>query len=243
MKKNHITPLAFAISAALTSAYSAAATTPDTKTTNDEPMERIVITASGYEKKMVDAPASISVISQQDLQEKNYMDLGEALSGIEGVDVRGNIGKTGNLNISIRGMPSNYTLVLIDGVRQTASSDTTPNGFGAMNSGFMPPLSSIDHIEVIRGPMSTLYGSDAIGGVVNIITKKNREAWHGNAHLGYNAQEHDKWGDTSTFGFYTSGPLIKNKLDATLRGNIKYRQHSDVTSLSDDSSTRIPYPT
>ncbi|WP_252147104.1 TonB-dependent receptor plug domain-containing protein, partial [Escherichia coli] len=42
-----------------------------------------------------------------------------------------------------------------------------PNGFSAMNTGFMPPLAAIERIEVIRGPMSTLYGSDAMGGVVN----------------------------------------------------------------------------
>ncbi len=204
----------------------------------------LVVTASGYEQKLTNAPASISVVSQDELTKKNYSDLGEALSGMEGVDVRGGTGKTGGLDISIRGMPSSYTLILIDGIRQNASSDTTPNGFGTLNTAMMPPLSAIDHIEVIRGPMSTLYGSDAMGGVINIITKKNTDEWHGGLNLSHSVQEHSKWGDSSTVGLYTSGALIPNTLDLTLRGNFEHRQGSSVTSLSDSGSdTRVPYPT
>ncbi|KFZ37997.1 hypothetical protein HR45_05655 [Shewanella mangrovi] len=203
----------------------------------------MVVTASGMEQKVVDAPASISVISNEELAQKNYHDLAEALSGVEGVDIRSGTGKTGGLDISIRGMPSNYTLVLVDGVRQSASSDATPNGFGSMNTGFMPPLNAIEHIEVIRGPMSTLYGSDAIGGVVNIITKKYAEQWAGSLNIGHSVQEDDKWGDSSTVGFYAAGPLIKDKLNLTLRGNMKHRQGTSMESLSDTSATRTPFPT
>ncbi|ROP62981.1 outer membrane receptor for ferrienterochelin and colicins [Enterobacter sp. BIGb0383] len=206
--------------------------------------DTMVITASGYEQKLTNAPASISVIGQDELTQKNYSDLGEALSGVEGVDVRGGTGKTGGLDISIRGMPSSYTLILIDGIRQNASSDTTPNGFDTLNTAMMPPLSAIDHIEVIRGPMSTLYGSDAMGGVINIITKKSPDGWHGGINLSHSFQEHSKWGDSSTVGVYTSGTLIPDTLDMTLRGNFEHRQGSSVTSLSDNgSNTRVPYPT
>nr|WP_275039096.1 TonB-dependent receptor plug domain-containing protein [Yersinia pestis] len=136
----------------------------------------MVVTASGYEQKIREAAASISVISQNELRQRNYNDLAQALSDVEGVDVNSSTGKTGGLDISIRGMPSAYTLILVDGIRQNGTSDVTPNGFGAMNTSFMPPLSAIERIEVIRGPMSTLYGSDAIGGVVNIINKKDHQS-------------------------------------------------------------------
>ncbi|MBA0181682.1 TonB-dependent receptor [Pectobacterium carotovorum] len=204
----------------------------------------LVVTASGYEKKLTNAPASISVVSEEELSQKSYHDLGEALIGVEGVDVRSGTGKTGGLDISIRGMPSSYTLILIDGVRQNASGDTTPNGFDTMNTAVMPPLSAIERIEVIRGPMSTLYGSDAIGGVVNIITKKNSKQWSGSVNLSHTVQEHRKWGDSSTLGFYTSGPLVNEQFSLALRGNLEHRQASSVTSLNNSGGdTRIPFPT
>ena len=104
----------------------------------------MIVSASGYEKKLTNAAASVSVISQEELQSSQYHDLAEALRSVEGVDVESGTGKTGGLEISIRGMPASYTLILIDGVRQGGSSDVTPNGFSAMNTGscpLWPPLS------------------------------------------------------------------------------------------------------
>ncbi|WP_323644643.1 TonB-dependent receptor [Pectobacterium versatile] len=237
MKGNSLINLKNAVALAL----AAATTNVAVAAGNDDVL---VVTASGYEKKLTNAPASISVVSEEELSQKSYHDLGEALSGVEGVDVRSGTGKTGGLDISIRGMPSSYTLILIDGVRQNASGDTTPNGFDTMNTAVMPPLSAIERIEVIRGPMSTLYGSDAIGGVVNIITKKNSKQWSGSVNLSHTVQEHRKWGDSSTLGFYTSGPLVNEQFSLALRGNLEHRQASSVTSLNNSGGdTRIPFPT
>ncbi len=216
---------------------------PGMATENADREESMVVTASGYEQKITDAAASVSVISRQELERKNYTDLGQALRGIEGVDVQSSTGKTGGLDISIRGMPSNYTLILIDGIRQNVSGDVTPNGFGTMNTSFMPPLSAIDHIEVIRGPMSTLYGSDAIGGVVNIITRKTPSHWSTSVSASQNMQEHNKWGDASTLSFWTGGPLTDETLSLTLRGSTLYRQGSSVTTLNESANTRTPFPT
>ncbi|WP_409160040.1 TonB-dependent receptor [Pectobacterium sp. B2J-2] len=206
--------------------------------------DTLVVTASGYEQKITEAAASISVVSQDELTKRKYNDLGEALSDVEGVDVRSSTGKTGGLDISIRGMPSEYTLILVDGIRQNGSSDVTPNGFGTMNTSFIPPLAAIERIEVIRGPMSTLYGSDAMGGVVNIITKRASKEWGGNITLDHTFQEDRDYGDASKFSIYSSGALIEDKLGLALRGNIFRRDASAVNSSStgQELSTRGPNP-
>ena len=102
-------------------------------------LEKVVVSAAGFEQKVTDAPASISVISQEELQRNQYTNLAQALEGVEGVDIRQGTGKTGGLNISMRGMPSEYTLFLIDGRRQNAGGNVTPNGFGETDNGFLPP--------------------------------------------------------------------------------------------------------
>ena len=114
--------LAFAGAAA---AQSAVAAPQDTSQ-----LEDVVVTASGFEQRIEQAPASISVLSREELKETRYQSLAEVLASVEGVDVGAAAGKTGGLNISIRGMPSDYTLVLIDGRRQNAAGNITPNGFG-----------------------------------------------------------------------------------------------------------------
>ncbi|MCV9879994.1 TonB-dependent receptor [Brenneria izbisi] len=228
-------------SVALALAATASTSVPAIAATQDDVL---VVTASGYEQKITNAAASISVVSQDELSQRKYNDLAEALSDVEGVDVRSSTGKTGGLDISIRGMSSSYTLILIDGIRQNGTSDVTPNGFGAMNTSFMPPLSAIERIEVIRGPMSTLYGSDAMGGVVNIITKKVAKEWAGSLSLDHAFQEDTKYGDTSKFTFYSSGALIEDKLGLALRGSIFRRDASSVASSTTGTelSTRGPNP-
>ena len=199
-------------------------------------LDETVVSAAGHEQKVTEAPASISVIGATELQEKRYNNLAQALGDVEGIDIGQGTGKTGGLNISIRGMPSEYTLILIDGRRQKAAGNVTPNGFGETSTSFMPPLSAIERIEVIRGPMSTLYGSDAMGGVINIITKKVAREWHSTLTLDHTFQEHSDFGATSNISLYTSGPLVDDLLGLTLRGSFFDREASD---LQFDNDTEV----
>lgn len=211
------------------------------------PGDDIVVTASGFEQKIVEAPASISVIGREQLQEKRFGSLAEALSDVEGVDVGDTAGKTGGLNISIRGMPSDYTLVLVDGRRQNAPGSVTPNGFGETSTGFLPPFSAIDRIEVVRGPMSTLYGSDAMGGVINLITRKVGDRWSGTVAAESTVQEHGSFGNIVSANAYAQGPLVRNLIGLTLRGSIYHReaaalQYENANGVLVPVSTRGPSP-
>lgn len=190
--------------------------------------DTVVVSAAGFEQDMKDAPASITVVTREQLESKRASSIAEALRDVEGVDVGGAVGKTGGMNISMRGMPSDYTLILIDGRRQNTAGSVTPNGFGETSTSFMPPVSAIERIEVIRGPMSTLYGSDAMGGIINIITRKVGKEWGGSLTLETTQQEHSEFGNSHATSVYASGPLIEDKLGLQVRGKLFNRNASDL---------------
>ncbi len=182
-------------------------------------LDRIVVTAAGFEQKLTDAPASISIITREELQERPYVTLTDAVRDLEGVDVGETSDKTGQKTISIRGMGADYTLVLINGRRQNNHGDIYPNAFGGNQFNHIPPLDMIERIEVIRGPASTLYGADALGGVINIITRKVSDRWRGSATLTHNLQEEDAFGSDSTFDVAAMGPLVPGRLGLGVRGS------------------------
>ncbi len=191
-------------------------------------LDKLVVSAAGFEQQIINAPASISVIDRAELTQKRINSLADALGEIEGIDVGDSAGKTGGLNISIRGMPSDYTLILVDGRRQNSPGNITPNGFGETSTSFLPPPSAIERIEVIRGPMSTLYGSDAMGGVVNIITRKVSRAWSGTITAGATFQEDTDFGNMENGQLYLSGPIVHDRLGLIVRGSFFKRHASDL---------------
>ena len=208
-------------------------------------LSEVVVSASGFEQELKQAPASISVVTRQELETRQYRDLAEALAGVEGIDVLGGTGKTGGLDISIRGMPSEYTLILIDGRRQNVAGDVTPNGFGAAHTSLIPPVAAIERIEIIRGPMSTLYGSDAMGGVINIITRKVAKAWGGQLTLETGIPQDSDWGVQQRYNLYTSGPLVQDLLGLAVRGNLYRREASDFVlapGAAQPAAARNPAP-
>lgn len=158
-------------------------------------LDEVVISATGYEQEVKHAPASISIIPQEEFLNKPIRDLGDIVQEVPGVTTE--VGKTGAQTISIRGMSSAYTLILVDGKRVNMAKGFDSNGFDA-TSGFMPPASMIERIEVIRGPASTLYGSDAMGGVINIITKKSTDKISASVGFETRLQENTRnWGNSS----------------------------------------------
>lgn len=174
-----------------------------------QPMELdevvIVVSASSIATSVQDAPASITVIDQSDLQAKGGRDLKDVLRTVPGLNLtRSN---DGNSQVSFRGLSSSRTLTLIDGKRVS-----TRNTFARHYGGDLQivPLDAIERIEVVRGPMSTLYGSDAMGGVINIITKKAVDVWSGSITTEFGFADQNTTADSRAVSSYISGPLGRN---------------------------------
>ena len=199
---------------------------PVTDLSGDVPVDlgTIVVTATGFEQSVVDAPASISVVPGEVVQNQRFIDLTSALDGVQGVIATGVANED---DIYIRGLPGEYTLVLVDGRRQGTRESRT-NGSSGFEQSFVPPPGAIDRIEIVRGPMSSLYGSDAIGGVINIITKPVAENWSGEVSAGTDIPEDGDFGDEQTLSFYTSGPLVGDRLGLQLWGRKLDRDGSAI---------------
>ncbi|MGY5615283.1 TonB-dependent receptor domain-containing protein [Vibrio brasiliensis] len=191
---------------------------------NTTTMETMVVTASGYEQLVTEAPATISVLTREQLENRSYKDLTDALADIPGVTVTG--GGDGQ-DISIRGMPAQYTAILVDG-RKQSGRETQTNGSTFTEQDWLPPLSAIERIEVVRGPMSTLYGSDAIGGVINIITRKDYQQWHGSLRTEMTLQENSKSGNSYQGQLYLAGPLVDGLLSASVTGLYQERKEDEI---------------
>ncbi len=125
----------------------------------------IIVTATRTAQTADASLASVTVITRQDIERSQAQSVSELLTGLAGIDstVNGGYGKTTSL--FLRGTNSDDVLVMIDGVKiGSATLGTTAFEF--------LPLDQIDHIEIVRGPRSSLYGSEAIGGVIQIFTRR-----------------------------------------------------------------------
>lgn len=234
MRKFNLRPVSIALLGITTSTVYA---NNNAEVNSAQQLATIVVSAAGYEQKLKDAPASITVITEKDLKDKRINSIADALVDIEGVDISPQAGKTGGLNIRIRGMDAEYSLVLIDGRRQNSTGDITPNGFGESNNSFIPPISAIERIEVIRGPASTLYGSDAMGGVVNIITKKVSNEWTGSSTIEATLLPNSSsFGNQRAVDSFITGPIIKDLLGLQLRTRTARRAQSNVGYLDQNDN-------
>lgn len=204
-----------------------------TQADDGQRLDNIVVTAAGFEQQLQDAPASISVIDREQLERRHYRDLTDALRDVPGVIVTGGGAGDNGADISIRGMPAQYTLLLVDG-RPRNSRESRPNGSAGFEQDWLPPLPAIERIEVIRGPMSTLYGSDAIGGVINVITRKVAEEWHGELRLDTVLQEDGASGDSRQANVYLSGALVPDLLGLQVYGRASQRDEDDILNGYED---------
>jgi outer membrane receptor for ferrienterochelin and colicins len=196
-------------------------------------LSAVVVTASGGEQELRDAPASVSVITREDLEKRPVQELAELLGTVEGVT----LSRSGNLvpGVQLRGLGAAYTLMLIDGKRVNATNAMFRGN--DYDTGWVP-ADEIERIEIVRGPMSSLYGSDAIGGVVNIITRPVGKQWRGSARVEGVVQENREAGDSRLAGFSLAGPVAADTLGLKLTGAYDQRDADGAINSPAANGTR-----
>lgn len=187
---------------------SAAETATDDK--NSAAEETMVVTAA---EQNLQAPGVSTITADEIRKRPPARDVSEIIRTMPGVNLTGNStsGQRGNnRQIDIRGMGPENTLILIDGKPVTSRNSVRLGWRGERDTrgdtSWVPP-EMIERIEVIRGPAAARYGNGAAGGVVNIITKKTGDEWHGSWNTYMNAPEHKDEGSTKRTNFSLSGPL------------------------------------
>ena len=194
-------------------------------------LDEIRVTAESQVKQSL----GVSIVSEKDLAKRPVTnDISEVLRTMPGVNLTGNsaTGQRGNKRqIDIRGMGPENTLILVDGKPVTSRNAERYGVRGERNSrgdSNWIPIEAIESVEVLRGPAAARYGSGAMGGVVNIITKPVTNDLHGSVSYYTNQPEDRKEGATNRVGFNLSGALIKDILQFRLYGNWNKTQADDV---------------
>jgi vitamin B12 transporter len=129
------------------------------------PLEQVVVTATRTPTRVSDAVAEVTVLERDDLERATGRTLAEVLARQPGLQVSSNGGLGKTSGVFIRGLEARHTMLLVDGVRLGSATVGTPS-FDNL------PLPAIDRIEIVRGPLSSVYGSEAVGGVVQVFTRR-----------------------------------------------------------------------
>jgi len=189
-------------------------------------LDPLVVTATSRAQRAEEAPASLSVVAGETLRQRPVRDLADAVQDVPGVDVTdAGLGRKG---ISIRGMQSDHTLVLVDGMRINNSASAIAHSDYELG---WVPAEAIERVEVVRGPLSSLYGSEALGGVVNVITRKATDRWQGSVSAAGVMTDHGRGGDQRHLSGYAGGPLIPGVLGLSVWG--EFQDQSELRSADD----------
>ena len=199
--------------------------------TDDISLGEIVVTPSRCEESMADQPGNVSVLNQKQLKYSMAINAAEAVKNLAGVSVRDYYGTGVSSSVDLRGFgefASQNTLVMIDG-RRVNEIDLSGVAFDQI------PIERIDRIEVVRGAGSVLYGDNAVGGVVNIITKKEEDKPYTQLEADYGSWDTLKY--SATVGA-KKGPL-SGTWSATSFKTDGYRDNGGLRSF--DTGGKISY--
>lgn len=183
-------------------------------------LEPVVVTATKIETPPEQLGASVSVITEEELRAYNYTRVEDVLRSVPGVEVQrsGGLGKA--TSVRIRGAGPNQVQILIDGMRVKSPT------LGSFDFADLS-LDDIERIEIVRGPQSTLHGADAIGGVIQIITKKGRGRPAGTLSV--------QGGNRQTFREQTAGSGAFGRFNFSVSGSRMDSRGQERTFDNDDS--------
>ena len=216
---------------ALISAFSHAA---EEKAVEQAEVDTVYVTA----EKQLQQSLGVSRISKDDIDKRPAAnDISEFVRTMPGVNLTGNTatGQRGNKRqIDLRGMGPENTLILIDGKPVNSRQSERISMRGERNTrgdSNWVPVEEIESITVLRGPAATRYGSGAMGGVVNIVTKKVSKEFKGQVNLYANQPQDSKEGATRRIGFNLSGPIIQDTFGFRIYGNLN-KTEPDVADIN-----------
>jgi vitamin B12 transporter len=210
--------------AALSLAFAAAASAHA-----DPILDTVIVTANRTPQRAEDVIPDTVVIGSEDIARAGAGSIADVLRRQRGIEIGRNGGAGTNTTVFLRGANSNQVVVLVDGVR-IGSATTGAASWNAI------PLSSVDHIEIVYGPLSSLYGADAIGGVVQIFTKKSEcspafSAGAGGGTYGtnqYDAGVHGSTGGEHAVTYALSGARAESDgFSSTRPGSSSYNPDDD----------------
>jgi len=177
-------------------------------------------------------PATVSLIDGEALSVAGGGNLLEAMRETSGLNLVGR-GVGGRKVMLLRGMESRHSLFLVDGRRISSTDDVV--GHSDFQYDWIP-ASAVERVEVIRGPMSALYGSEAMGGVVNIITRPVPTEWSKQVSILADTREDGRGGDLSAYSFSAAGPLGES---FGLKVNASYRYMDDTPTAENANVSEL----
>ncbi|VAW93168.1 Outer membrane vitamin B12 receptor BtuB [hydrothermal vent metagenome] len=183
----------------------------------------IIVTATRTAQTANDSLSSVTVITKEQIEQRQANDIPELLNGIQGIDISNSGGLGKATSIYMRGTNASHVLILIDGIRMGSAT------LGTVSLQSIP-VSQIERIEIVRGPRASLYGSDAIGGVIQIFTKK-AQSNNMNLSIGYGSNNTERF----NAGFNT------RKENSQLSLNIGYLQTNGFNALKTSDPDKDGY--
>lgn len=205
-------------------------------------LEPITVTSATKSTQSIkDVTSNVEVITKEDIQEKHFTTVSQALSTLSGISVTSNGGLGSSTNVYLRGNDSKRVLVLIDGIRYNDITGTS----GAPFEHLM--ISDIEQIEVVKGAQSGIWGADASAGVINIITKSPKTGTHGDALVEYGSFNTKKYGmnlSHKSDKFYLKGSVSETDTDGyssflAKKNTLNYGKRGDELYLEKDGYQNI----